>query len=153
MSRDKDLKRAEDAVEALGRLVGSNRPAARRADRAGVALGRNAQRLLWIIMSEGPIRISDLARAAGTSDPIASRQVSALEAEGLAERLASPKDGRVWLVRATPLGRRTAQSLRRATDEIFEEQMKGWAARDLADLSDLLERLVRDLRRKAESTA
>jgi len=151
MAREKDLKRAEDAVEALARIVGSNRPAKRRAERVGVSIGRTAQRLLWFIVTKGPIRISDLARVAGTSDPIASRQVTALEAEGLVERRASPEDGRVWLARATPSGRRAGRALRRATDAIFEEQLKGWTAADLADLSRNLERLVRDLRRSPNS--
>lgn len=148
--RAKDLRRAEEALGALGRLIGGNQPAAERARRAGVSIGRNAQRLLWFIVTEGPIRISDLARIAGTSDPIASRQVTALEAEGFIERLTSPEDGRVWLVRPTAAGRRVGQALRRATDEIFDEQMADWGATDLAALTDGLERLVRDLRKKSE---
>ena len=143
----KDLKRAEEAVEAFGRLFGGNRIATERAERAGVDLPRTAQRLLWFIDTEGPIRISDLARAAGTSDPIASRQVTLLEEKGFVERLESPDDGRVWLVRTTQEGRRAGRKLRRATDDFFESLVAEWSRTDLADLTRVLERLSADLRR------
>ena len=68
---------------------------------------------------------------------------------GTAQRLRSESDGRVSLIRASAEGRRAARRLRRATDAIFEELMGDWNARDLADLSGLLERLVRDLGAKA----
>jgi DNA-binding MarR family transcriptional regulator len=147
MSAEKDLKRVEDAVEGLGRYFRGSAPARRRAEIAGIALSRTVQRLLWFIVTDGPIRISDLARTAGSTDPIVSRQVSALEAEGLVERLTSDRDGRVSLVRATAEGRRAGRKLRQAADEIFREQMKGWSAKDLGDLAHLLERLGADLER------
>lgn len=148
---EKDLKRVEEAVEALTRLFGGRGPARARAERAGIPLNRTAQRLLWFVVTEGPIRISDLARADDTTDPIASRQVALLESEGYVERLASPSDGRVSLVRATAKGRQAGARLRRATDEIFRELMSGWSSRDLGQLSNLLERLVLDLRSEPQN--
>lgn len=147
MAYEKDLQRVEDAVEALGRIFGSNGPARIRAARSGVALGRTAQRLLWFILTEGPLRVSDLARVAGTTDPIASRQIARLEEAGFVERAPSHDDGRVVVVRATTAGRRAAKRLRQATDEIFREQMQGWSGSDLAALAGLVERLASDLRR------
>lgn len=149
----KDLKRAEEAVEAFGRLFGGNRIAAQRAARAGVDLSPTAQRLLWFIVTEGPIRISDLARAAGISDPIASRQVTALEEKDFVERLTSPNDGRVWLVRATSQGRRAGRKLRRATDDFFDSLVSEWSEADLADLTRVLERLSADLRRNGAASS
>jgi len=145
---EKDLKRVEDAVEALGRLFGGQRPAAARAERAGIPLARTGQRLLWHIVTEGPIRISDLSRAVGLTDPVTSRQVAALESEGLVDRRASPEDGRVSLIRPTAAGRRAGRRLRQAADEIFRKQIGNWSAEDLATLAPLLEQLVKDLRRK-----
>ena len=150
MSADKDLKRVEDSVEALSRLLGSHRAVARRAEVSGVDLGRTAQHLLWFIVTEGPIRISDLARAARTTDPIVSRQVAALEAEGYVERRASPQDGRVSLIRATAEGRRAGRRLRRAADEIFRSLLEGWTNGELAELAPLLERLVGDLQSRSD---
>ena len=148
MAIEKDLQRVEDAIEALGRLFQGQRPAARRAALAGVDLSRTAQKLLWHVITEAPIRISDLARDVGMSDAVVSRQVSVLEADGLVERRASPDDGRVAFVRPTQRGRAVGRRLRRAADAIFREQMAEWSARDLAQLADHLERLLVDLRRR-----
>lgn len=148
MAIDKDLQRVEDAVEMLGRLFQGQGPAARRAERAGIDLSRTAQKLLWHVATEAPIRISDLAKQVGMADALVSRQVSALEQRGLLERRASRDDGRVALVRPTAKGRAAGRKLRRAADEIFREQMAGWSARDLAGLADHLERLAVDLKRR-----
>ncbi len=147
MDRDKDLQRVEDAVEALARLFQGQQPAARRAARAGVDLSRTAQKVLWHVVTEAPIRISDLARQVGLSDAVVSRQVTALEDDGLVARRPSHEDGRVALVTPTPRGRAAGRRLRRAADEIFREQLRDWSHPDLADFATHLERLVHDLRR------
>jgi DNA-binding MarR family transcriptional regulator len=145
MAREEDLQRVEHAVERLARLFQSQKPAARRAALSGVDLTRTAQKLLWHVITEAPIRISDLARDVGMSDAVVSRQVQALEHEGLVERRPSPKDGRVSLVRPTARGRGAGRRLRRAADTIFHEKMTRWSARDLAALAEHIERLVADL--------
>lgn len=147
MDRNKDLQRVEDAVEALARLFQGQKPAARRAALAGVDLSRTAQKLLWHVVTEGPIRISDLARQVGLSDAVVSRQVTALEDEGLVARRASEADGRVALVSPTAKGRRVGARLRHAADTIFREQLRDWSAADLERFASDLERLSRDLRR------
>ena len=146
MAMEKDLQRVEDAVEGLGRLFHSQEPAVRRARRAGVELSRTAQKLLWHVVTESPIRISDLGKSVGMADAIVSRQVKTMEELGLVERIASKDDGRVALVRPTPSGRAAGRRLRRAADEIFREQMAGWSARALGDLASHLERLLVDVR-------
>ena len=146
MAREKDLQRVEEAVESLARMIQRQKPAAMRAARAAVDLSRTAQKLLWHVTTEAPIRISDLARDVGMSDAVVSRQVSALEEEGLVERRTSTEDGRVAFVRPTAQGRAIGRRLRRAADAIFHEQMEDWTARDLGALAEHLERLVQDLR-------
>jgi DNA-binding MarR family transcriptional regulator len=148
VSVEKNLQRVEDAVEGLGRLFQGQGPAALRAQRAGVDLSRTAQKLLWHVATEAPIRISDLARDVGMADALVSRQITALEKRGLVERLASPDDLRVSLVRPTAKGRAAGRKLRRAADEIFREQLSDWSARDLQGLAGHLERLLVDLRRR-----
>jgi DNA-binding MarR family transcriptional regulator len=145
---DKNLQRVEDAVEGLGRLFQGQGPAVLRGQRAGVDLSRTAQKLLWHVATEAPIRISDLARDVGMADALVSRQISALEERGLVERLASSEDRRVSLVRPTARGRAAGRKLRRAADEIFREQMSSWSAPDLLELAGNLERLLGDLRRR-----
>jgi len=145
MAREDDLQRVEHSVERLARLFHRQKPAARRAALSGINLTRTAQKLLWHVITEAPIRISDLARDVGMSDAVVSRQVQALEQEGLVERHPSPEDGRVALVRPTARGRGAGRRLRRAADEIFHEKMASWSARDLAALAQHIERLVADL--------
>ncbi len=147
MDREKDLKRVEDAVEALARLFQGQKPAERRAALAGVELSRTAQKVLWHVVTDAPIRISDLAKQVGLSDAVVSRQVTALEDEELVARRASEADGRVALVSPTAKGRRTGARLRRAADAIFREQLEDWSRSDLADFATHLERLLHDLRR------
>ena len=71
----------------------------------------------------------------------------------LAARASSPVDGRVAMVRPTAAGRRAGRRLRRAADEIFQERLSEWSARDLAALAGLLERLTQDLRRSEAEKA
>jgi len=134
-------------METLGR-VGRSRPAAaRRARRAGLELSGNAQQVLRRVLEHGPVRISDLARFAHMSDAIVSRQVSALEADGLVTRKASREDGRVALVAASAAGKRAGERLRAAADSIFEEHLAGWSGADLSVLAELMERLADDLQK------
>ena len=146
MPLDRNLRRIEAALEQLSRVVRSRRADGERAARAGVRLPRVAQMVLRETVESGPVRISDLARALHMSDAVASRTVSALEAEGLIERSGSPDDGRVALVDITARGRRVQRRLREAQDEIFGESLAHWSRQDGARLADLLERLADDLR-------
>jgi len=52
----------------------------------------------------GPCRLTDLAEIEGVAQPSMSTLVTGLERSGLAERRASPDDGRVVLVTLTPAG-------------------------------------------------
>ena len=146
MPLDRNLRRIEAALEQLSRVVRSRRADGERAARAGVRLPRVAQMVLRETVESGPVRISDLARALHMSDAVASRTVSALEAEGLIERSGSPDDGRVALVDITARGRRVQRRLREAQDEIFGASLSHWSSQDLARLADMMDRLAVDLR-------
>ena len=143
---DHDLQRIETAMEALARVGQSRRAARVRATRAGVHLTGAAQKVLRRAIEDGPIRISDLARGSHMSDAVVSRQVTVLENEGLAARVASTKDGRVAMVKPTAAGRQVAGRLRAAADEIFQDTLQRWSRKDLAKLAERMERLSADLR-------
>src|SRR5690348_8071984 len=57
------------------------------------------------LLTDGPLRISDLAEHEALSQPGMTTLVNRLEAAGLAERVADPTDGRATLVRITDGGR------------------------------------------------
>ena len=101
--------------------------------------------MLREVIEHAPVRISDLARATHSSDAAVSRQVTALEAEGLVAREACAEDGRVARVRPTAAGKRAGRRLRAAADAIFLERVSTWSAKDLARLAELMERLGDDL--------
>jgi DNA-binding MarR family transcriptional regulator len=145
MAMTESLQRIEAAMERLARVGRSRRSSARRAARAGLSLSGGAQEVLRAVLHHAPVRISDLARATHMSDAVVSRQVTQLEAEGLVVREACADDGRVARVRPTAAGRRASTRLRAAADEIFQEHLKAWRARDLELLARLMERLGDDL--------
>ncbi len=53
----------------------------------------------------GPLRLGELARREGVSQPTMTRAVQAMEAAGLAERAPAEGDGRGCVVAVTPAGR------------------------------------------------
>lgn len=65
------------------------------------------------LLTDGPLRISDLAEHEALSQPGMTTLVNRLEAGGLAERVPDPTDGRATLVRITD-GGRALLSTRRA---------------------------------------
>ena len=58
------------------------------------------------LLTEGPLRISQLAEREAISQPGMTTLVNRLEAAGQAERVADPTDGRAALVRITDTGAR-----------------------------------------------
>lgn len=139
------LRRIERSMELLGRMGRARGPSAIRAARAGLALTGGEQRVLRVVVEDGPIRVSEISRRVAAGDAAVSRIVRGLEAAQLVTRVAAPDDGRVALIRTLPAGRHAARRLRRAADRIFEDGLEDWSASDLDTLARLLERLTRDL--------
>jgi DNA-binding MarR family transcriptional regulator len=73
---------------------------------ATAAISSTAVTTLDALRVNGPMRVSDLARHEQVSQPGMTSLVNRLEVAGQAERVADPADGRVALVRITPLGLR-----------------------------------------------
>ncbi len=139
------LLRIEAAMERLARMMQSRKAAARRSARAGLSLSNSAQQVLRAVLDHAPVRISDIARATQMGDAAVSRHVTLLENEGLVARGPCAEDGRVARVRPSAAGRRAGRRLRVAADEMFQEQLSTWSAKDLELLAGLMERLGDDL--------
>lgn len=150
MSRPKDLLRIEAAMVELGRMTRSGRADRLRCERAGVDVTGAAQRLIYYLMENGPMRLSELARRTETDPGILTRQVNAIERQGIVARRPDPTDRRATLVSMTAKGRRIAQRLREVQDEVLGGQLAAWTASDLERAADLMERLIRDVRPKWE---
>jgi DNA-binding MarR family transcriptional regulator len=146
MSRQKNLLRIEAAMVELGRMTRSGRADRLRCERAGVEVTGAAQRLIYYLMENGPLRLSELARRTETDPGILTRQVNALERQGIVERRPDPTDRRAMTVHMLPRGRRIALRLREVQDEVLGGQLSGWTAGDLEQAAGLMEQLIRDIR-------
>ena len=150
MSRQKHLLRIEAAMVELGRMTRSGRADRLRCQRAGVEVTGAAQRLIYYLMENGPLRLSELARRTETDPGILTRQVKSMERQGLVERRPDPTDGRAVVLHMSAKGRRIAARLREVQDEVLGGQLAEWSASDLESAAGLMERLIRDVRPKWE---
>jgi DNA-binding MarR family transcriptional regulator len=84
--------------------------------------------------SEGPLRVSDLARREAMTQPGVTILVNRLSEAGLAERVADPTDGRASLVRITAAGEAVLTERHDLRAQILRDR--------LADLDDADQRLL-----------
>jgi len=132
-------------LELIGRWT-TDVVAAQLVARSGVDLDEPGLRALSVLDRAAPIAAGALTEPLRTSASNVSKILARLESRGLVERTRSPGDGRVIVVRLSPLGRDVASKLRRAGEEMIAELVVGWPAGDAADLAGLLERLVAEVR-------
>lgn len=88
------------------------------------------------LISAGPSSVGDLAAAEGVAPPTMTRIIDALEAEKLAVRRRSPRDGRVVEVVATALGRSLASSAERRQLGWLEDILQGLSERDRRSIAE-----------------
>jgi len=94
------------------------------------------------LQAAGPLRISDLAVREGVSQPGMTTLVNRLAAEGLAERVSDPTDGRASLVRITEAGRQVLVDRRRARTEAILADIQRLSPQHRADLAAALPALA-----------
>jgi DNA-binding MarR family transcriptional regulator len=110
--------------------------------------GLSASRLsaLSVIVSGGPITISELAATRGVRPPTMTRVIDALEREGLAMREPNPEDGRSVQVRATGMGRLALSRGRQHQVTALSAELAALSSKDLATLdraTDLMQQIGR----------
>jgi DNA-binding MarR family transcriptional regulator len=84
--------------------------------------------------------VSGLADRLALDATTVTRQVATMEAAGLAVRFSDPDDGRVRLVRLTPLGDRKMREVQRARGERIGVLLAEWPRDDQRDFAALLAR-------------
>ena len=135
------LSRYEVIERELTRLVRSMEHTYRRMIQAGDfphQLEKAAYRLLAHIVDGGPVRLSTLAELACVDTSTVSRQVQALEAQGLVTRQTDPADGRAALVAATDDGAKLLAITRETRSRFVRDVVQSWPAADRSDLARLL---------------
>ncbi|MCP2327651.1 DNA-binding MarR family transcriptional regulator [Hamadaea flava] len=143
MSDQRELETIEMEVALLMRRAEATRRAGEQAPHR--ALDRAAYLLLRRLAEHGPAQINALAEALGLDGSTVTRQVSALERDGLVERSKGPQDGRVILVSPTPAGLARVESVRQARVALYEQILANWDDADRTALSRLLARLNHDM--------
>jgi DNA-binding MarR family transcriptional regulator len=143
---DRDFDDVQRALETLLRLHASRTVHSKVLEAAGASVSRPGYNLLRSIDEDGPRPLGDLARATHMDPAVASRQIRQLEDDGLVRRSVDAADARVTLVQVTKRGR----DVRRRISEVLERHMldvlESWSPADRRRLSELLGRLVDDLR-------
>ena len=100
---------------------------------------------LRILRDGGPegLPCSAVAERAVSGDPDVTRLLDRLERQGWAVRARDETDRRVVIARLTAEGRRLLGRLEKAVAELHAGQFDALAAREIAELRELLERAAR----------
>ena len=112
---------------------------------AGLRLEMPASAVLATLQEHGPQRVSALAEALHVDLSSASRQVTALERDGLVGRTRDPDDSRAALVDLTADGRQALADLRAARLAHLAQRLPGWSDQELRHFAALLHRFRTDL--------
>lgn len=134
--------RIEQALIQLVRRATDPRGNANLKARAGIDLDRAAGTLLFRIEELGPVRLSEVATAAGVEVSTASRPVAKLVDQGYVARSGDPDDGRAALLTCTPAGLAVVERLRHARQEWMRDVLTEFDAVEQATFAELFERFV-----------
>jgi DNA-binding MarR family transcriptional regulator len=126
-------------------------------ERVVAAAGIDCERAGFLVMrrvtSEGPIRITDLARDLGLDPSTISRHLRVVEARGWVERRPDPLDRRAALVVATREGQRVVTDLERERRQALAAVLADWDPEDRERLFELTERFAADFIDHIQQTA
>lgn len=143
------IARVESEVAMLLRLADRNR---RTGDALEHTLDRSAYLLLGRLTAGGAANVNALARQLRLDPSTVTRQVLAMEVEGLVLRVRDPQDGRGTVVTATGPGLAALAATRAARAQVYADVLTDWSDADRGNLADLLGRLNRDLDARARRT-
>jgi len=137
---DGDLERIHEFTSLLIASTRSPRQRERLQRALGVSLSETNVGVLRLVQRQGPVAVSDVARRLEVDLSNASRQLHALEDQGLVTRTVDPDDRRVARVAITAAGRRVLDRARAVALNDYAVALDDWSARDRAHLADLLDR-------------
>lgn len=94
-------------------------------------------RTLWVLSTDQPLSVGQLAQRLGVGQPSTSRMIDRLLQEGLVERWDDPTDRRRALVRLTPRGQETVAGAARPASDDRERLLELFARLDPAQIAQL----------------
>ncbi|MEU4530033.1 MarR family transcriptional regulator [Micromonospora ureilytica] len=142
MSDDHDestLGRIETEVALLMRFGEATRRATGTAEHR--VLDRAAYVILRHLADAGPQNVSALAARLNLDGSTVTRQVSALQRDGLITRTPDPSDGRGTVISPTPAGLQRMAAVQAARTRLYGDMLAGWSTEDRSTLATLLGRL------------
>lgn len=129
------------------RLSVSRSAFAGQAAAADTQLSQPSYILLRVLIDEGPLPLSRLARLAHMDAGMATRRVRALADAGLVTRRADPNDGRVLVIETTAEGERAAGALHDVRRNHLARALSGWSAAELHEFNRLLTKFLSDTKK------
>ncbi|MFI5832715.1 MarR family winged helix-turn-helix transcriptional regulator [Micromonospora sp. NPDC051300] len=138
-AKEVTLGRIETEVALLMRLGEATRRG------TGTMEHRLLDRAAYVILRHldvaGPQNVSALAARLNLDGSTVTRQVSALQRDGLISRTPDPADGRGTVISATPAGLQRMAAVRAARTRLYGEMLSAWSETDRDTLAELLHRL------------
>ncbi|SCG45709.1 MarR family winged helix-turn-helix transcriptional regulator [Micromonospora humi] len=138
-AKEVTLGRIETEVALLMRLGEATRRG------TGTMEHRLLDRAAYVILRHldvaGPQNVSALAARLNLDGSTVTRQVSALQRDGLIARTPDPADGRGTVISATPAGLQRMAAVQAARTRLYGEMLAGWSETDRDTLAELLHRL------------
>ena len=140
MTDDEVLGAIETQIAMLMRLGEASRRAT--GLKAHRALDRAAYVILRYLQQDGPQNVSTLADRLNLDGSTVTRQVTALQHDGLVERQRDPNDGRGTVVEATEAGLAQVAAVRAARVALYDKVLQDWSPADREALAGMLGRLT-----------
>ncbi len=142
---DQGLERFQRAMAGLFRHGTLQRLHEQVSTAAGIDCERASFLVMRRVISEGPIRVTDLARDLGLDPSTISRHLRAIEARGWVKRLPDTVDRRATLVAATDDGESVVARMEAERRRLLAQVLTDWDDHDRELLFDLTERFAADL--------
>ena len=137
---ESDLDRIHEFTSLVIASTRSPRQRERLQRALGLSLSETNLGVLRMVQRHGPIAVSEVARRLEVDLSNASRQLRALEDQGLVTRGVDPADRRVARVAVTAGGRRVLDRARAVALNDYAVALDDWTVRDRDQLADLLDR-------------
>jgi DNA-binding MarR family transcriptional regulator len=140
-----DLERIHEFTALVIASTRSPRQRERLQRALGLSLSETNLGTLRLVQRHGPVAVSEVARRLEVDLSNASRQLRALEDQGLVARTVDPGDRRVARVAATATGRRVLERARAVALNDYAVALDDWSPSDRRQLARLLDRFRRSL--------
>lgn len=143
LANSKLSRRLRDGIERIAAV----QRAQRWAETDETSLTPTQARILGLLASRGPSRVTAIAESLGVSQPSATGSIKALESRGLVERQSDADDGRVANLRLTQTGR-TAHRAANAGESPTDAALAELSVPEQEALLVLLTKVIRGLQQQ-----